>query len=150
MQKGRKSSDYKDTPMKKFLFLILFVPFFLTAEETELSGHIITPKGESSAIKSNKEIVRGFYQVFEKNDSKSLEDFLADNYIVQDGAATYDSTYSHYDAFSKNMGVRLKALHEQFYLLDFWSWDQACNPKPYESIASKMSLSGSTSQLANR
>ncbi|MCB1107942.1 MAG: ester cyclase [Chlamydiia bacterium] len=96
--------------MKKFAcLLILMIGAF--AHQGELS-HIITPRGGSDPQSDNKALVQKFYEAFENNDPKSMNDLLASNYGVQDSTVVFDSSYSRYDAFSKNFSVRIRSLHE--------------------------------------
>jgi len=97
--------------MKKLIPLLLM--FFISsfASEAQIS-HIITPRGGSDPQSENKMIVKDFYDAFSKNDSNSMNDLLASNYRVQDSNVVFDSEYSKYDAFSKNISVRMRALHE--------------------------------------
>ena len=96
--------------MKKIIpFLILFISTF--ASEGEIS-HIITPRGGSNPQRENKAFIKEYYDAFSKNDSRSLNEVLASNYKVQDATVVFDTEYSKYDAFSKNLNVRMRALHE--------------------------------------
>jgi len=99
--------------MRKLWLLLFFIPLFAFAEEPDIS-YIVTPRGGTNPLTDNKEIVQEFYQAFEKNDARTLDELLRANYGVQDSTVVFDSAYSKYDAFSKNMKVRLKALHEAF------------------------------------
>jgi len=56
---------------------------------------------------------------------------------------------AYLDKFSSEAAF-LKALQIHFHLQDFWQWDRAINPTPFESIAARMSISSSTSELASR
>ncbi len=96
--------------MKKVVILLALIVSAFSAEK-ELA-HIITPKGGSDPLSDNKQIIREFYQAFNENDLKTMNSLLASNYKVQDSTAVFDSTYSKYDAFSKNLTVRSRALHE--------------------------------------
>ena len=96
--------------MKKLAcLLILMVAAF--ANQGELS-HIITPRGGSDPQSENKILVEKFYNAFEDNDPRAMNEFLASKYSVQDSTVVFDSSYSKYDAFSKNLSVRVRALHE--------------------------------------
>jgi len=96
--------------MKKLLlFLTLFFSVF--ASEGELS-HIITPRGGTDPLSENKLLVKEFYDAFSKNDPRALQEVLASNYGVQDSNVVFDSSYSKYDAFSKNLSVRTRSLNE--------------------------------------
>ncbi len=97
--------------MKKYLFFIFLLPLFLFGEDARLT-HIITPRGEGDPLKENKRIVQNFYDAFAKNDKRKLGEFLNSKYQVQDSNVIFDSSYSKYDAFSKNIALRLKSLHE--------------------------------------
>ncbi len=107
MGKRRK----EDSPMKKLAcFLILMVSAFATSGG-ELS-HIITPRGGTDPESENKELVQQFYDAFSKNDPRTMNELLAANYGVQDSTVVFDNSYSKYDAFSKNLSVRVRALHQ--------------------------------------
>lgn len=96
--------------MKKLAcLLLLMVGVF--ANQGELS-HIITPRGGADPQSENKAIVQKFFDAFEKNDPRALNDLLASNYKVQDSTVVFDSAYSKYDAFSKNLSVRIRSLQE--------------------------------------
>lgn len=83
----------------------------LVGEESMLSN-IITPRGETNPQTINKQIVKEFYDAFSKEDARKMNDLLASNYGVQDSNVIFDSSYSKYDAFSKNFDVRMKSLHQ--------------------------------------
>lgn len=96
--------------MKKIIpLLLLFISAF--ASEGELS-HIITPRGGIDPQSENKMLVKKYYEAFEENDTRTLSDVLASGYGVQDSNVVFDSTYSKYDAFSKDLSVRTRSLHE--------------------------------------
>lgn len=97
--------------MKRILLFLFFLPFLSWAAKPELS-RVITPRGEINPLSENKQIVQKFYEAFAKNNSRELDALLASNYKVQDSTVVFDSDYSKYDAFSKNMKVRLKTLHD--------------------------------------
>lgn len=103
--------------MRRFLLLLLFLPLFAFAEEALIS-QIVTPRGETNPLTYNKEIVRDFYNAFQKNNPGALDELLKNNYAVQDSTVIFDSTYSRYDAFSKNMKVRLSSLYNAFSDID--------------------------------
>ena len=107
--------------MKKIIFLLM-LSISAFAHEGELS-HILTPRGGNNPLSENKMIVKEFYNAFAKNEPKQLNELLASNYNVQDSTVVFDSTYSRYDAFSKNLTVRTQALHQalpnfKFTLID--------------------------------
>jgi len=105
MQKGGK-----EVVMKKIaLLLALMITAF--ANQGELC-HIITPRGGGDPQEANKKIVQQFYDAFRKNDPQAMKSILASNHTVQDANVIFDSSYSRYDAFSKNLIVRLSALHK--------------------------------------
>ena len=97
--------------MKKYFLLIFLLPLMLFGKEEKVS-HIITPRGEIDPLEENKKIAQNFYEAFEKNDGKKLNYLLSEKYQVQDSNVVFDSSYSKYDAFSKNMMIRLQSLHE--------------------------------------
>jgi predicted ester cyclase len=100
--------------MKKFWLLIVLTPLFLFGKDSEVS-HIMIPKGEANPLTDNKIMIQNFYEAFEKNAPASLDETLASRYSVQDSTVAFDSSsYSKYDPFSKNMKIRLHALHEAF------------------------------------
>lgn len=96
--------------MKKLAFLFLFL-IAAYADQGEIS-HIITPRGGSDPQSANKGIVEQFLDAFEKNAPRTMTELLASNYKVQDSNVVFDSNYSKYDAFSKNLSVRVRALQE--------------------------------------
>ena len=100
----------EDISMKK-LACALLIMIGAFASQDQLS-HIITPRGGSDPESDNKTLVQKFYDAFESNDAKEMNEYLASNYGVQDSNVVFDSSYSKYDAFSKNLSVRLTALHE--------------------------------------
>jgi len=57
-------------------------------------------------------MVEEFYTAFQEQDIKTIKELLAPNYVVKDKGAAYDTSYSKYDAFSKKITVRMKALGE--------------------------------------
>ena len=103
--------------MRRFLLLFLLLPLFAFAEEPLIS-QIVTPRGETNPETYNKAIVKNFYNAFQKNDPQALDELLKPNYGVQDSTVVFDSAYSKYDAFNKNMKVRLSALRSSFKDLD--------------------------------
>lgn len=107
MGKGRKEDRF----MKKLVcFLVLMVSAFATSGG-ELS-HIITPRGGTDPASENKALVKEFYDAFAKNDPRAMNEILAEKHGVQDSTVVFDSSYSKYDAFSKNLSVRTRSLHE--------------------------------------
>ena len=106
---GKRGEE--DSSMKKLIcFLFLIVSAFATSGG-ELS-HIITPRGGTDPESENKLIVQQFYDSFNKNDPRTMNDLLASKYGVQDSTVVFDSSYSKYDAFSKNLSVRVRSLHQ--------------------------------------
>ncbi|WP_420420774.1 ester cyclase [Simkania sp.] len=103
--------------MRRFLLVLLLLPLFAFAEEPLIS-QIVTPRGETNPQTYNKETVKDFYTAFQKNNPQALDELLKNNYGVQDSTVVFDSAYSKYDAFSKNMKVRLASLHKAFRDLD--------------------------------
>ena len=100
----------KDVIMKKLL-CSLCLTLSIFAAQGELS-HVITPRGGNEPLSANKEIVKQFYEAFSQNEPRKMNELLASNYKVQDSNVIFDSSYSKYDAFSKNLNVRMRALHE--------------------------------------
>lgn len=97
--------------MKKLIcFLVLMASAFATSGG-ELS-HIITPRGGTDPESENKALVKEFYDAFGKNDPRTMNELLTAKYGVQDSTVVFDSSYSKYDAFSKNLSVRMQALHQ--------------------------------------
>ena len=96
--------------MKKLACLLLLM-LAVYANQGELS-HIITPRGGSDPQTDNKSLVEKFYDAFENNDPQTMNKLLASKYGVQDSTVIFDSSYSKYDAFSKNLSVRVRSLHE--------------------------------------
>lgn len=96
--------------MKKVI-LLLAIMFSAFAHQGEISN-IITPRGIPDPEAASKEIIKEFYKVFSTNDSRELNKILSPNYTVYDSTVLFDSSYSKYDAFSKNLEVRMRALHE--------------------------------------
>lgn len=98
--------------MKKLMLWMaaLFLCASLSGEE--MLSNIITPRGDTNPQNINKQMVREFYEAFSQEDARKMHDLLASNYGVQDSTVIFDSTYSKYDAFSKNFDVRMKSLHK--------------------------------------
>ena len=95
--------------MKKWI-LIFCLPFSLLAANPPLS-HVITPQGGTDPLIENKKLIAGFYKALAENDAQMISEILAKNYKIQDSTIVFDSSYSKYDAFSKNILVRMKSLH---------------------------------------
>jgi len=95
----------------KRLALLLIIMVSAFANQGELS-HIISPQGGTDPLTENKALVQQFYSAFEDNDSRTINDLLASGYGVQDSTVVFDSSYSKYDAFSKNLSVRMRSLHQ--------------------------------------
>ena len=110
-KRDRSASDRGAHPMRKLIPLLLMLFISTFAGEGEIS-HIITPRGGSEPLKENKALVKDYYDAFSKNDSSALDDLLASGYGVQDSNLIFDTEYSKYDAFSKNLAVRMRSLHE--------------------------------------
>ena len=99
--------------MKKttvFLLSIGLLTFSFGYGENPTTSYIVTPQGETSPLSDNKALVQTFYEAFSQNDAQKIGEILAQNYKVQDLTVTFDSTYSRYDAFNKNIIIRMKAL----------------------------------------
>lgn len=101
----------EDESMKKLLCLLALMASVFATSGGELS-HIITPRGGSDPESENKTLVKEFYDAFTKNDPRTMNEILAAKYGVQDSTIVFDSSYSKYDAFSKNLSVRIRSLHE--------------------------------------
>ena len=97
--------------MKKLACLLTLFTMMAFADQGELS-HIITPRGGADPQSENKALVQKFYEAFESNDPRTMNELLASNYGVQDSTVVFDSSYSKYDAFSKNLSVRIRSLQE--------------------------------------
>jgi len=95
----------------KRLALLLIIMVSVFADQEELS-HIISPRGGTDSQSDNKVLVQQFYSAFEDNNPRTINDLLASGYGVQDSTVVFDSSYSRYDAFSKNINVRMRALHQ--------------------------------------
>lgn len=95
---------------KVIYFLVLMVSAFATSGG-ELS-HIITPRGGTDPESENKALVKQFYDAFSLNDPRAMNDLLAAKYEVQDSTVVFDSSYSKHDAFSKNLSIRVRSLHQ--------------------------------------
>lgn len=107
MGKGGK----EDKSMKKILCLLALMVSAFATSSGELS-HIITPRGGTDPTSENKTLVKEFYDAFAKNDPRAMNEVLVAKYEVQDSTVVFDSSYSKYDAFSKNLSVRARSLHE--------------------------------------
>ncbi|MCK4934421.1 MAG: ester cyclase [Simkaniaceae bacterium] len=81
-------------------------------QQHEEIAKIFTPSGGVQPSHENKKIVANFYEYLEKNDVTEIKKLLAGNFQFYDASAAYDSDYSKYDAMSKSVGVRVKALHQ--------------------------------------
>ena len=97
--------------MKKLVCLLTLILAAFASSGGELS-HIITPRGGTDPESENKALVKTFYAAFEKSDVNAMNQTLAKKYNVQDSTVTFDSSYSKYDALSKNLTVRIRSLHE--------------------------------------
>ncbi|MEM7174646.1 MAG: ester cyclase [Chlamydiota bacterium] len=99
--------------MKKFAmaFMLVLVACSGFGNEPDLS-YIFTPKGKSDPLAANKQIVSNFYHAMSTADTATIESLLAPKYQVRDSTVPFNSSYSQFDAFSKKIGVRLKALHQ--------------------------------------
>jgi len=96
--------------VKKIALSFIFILFTLCLAANE-SPYVIIPEQSLKARRGHKEIAKQFYEAFAKNDWEKMESLLARNYGVQDSNVIFDSSYSKYDAFSKNLNVRARALH---------------------------------------
>jgi len=99
--------------MRTFFIILIALPLCLFGDDSMLS-HVVTPRGENNPLKENKALVKEFYESIEKNDVTTMNGLLSSSYKVQDSNVVFDSAYSKYDAFSKNLTVRLKSLHDAF------------------------------------
>ncbi|MCP5506376.1 MAG: ester cyclase [Chlamydiales bacterium] len=99
--------------MKKLICLLALIVSAFATSGGELS-HIITPRGGTDPESENKVMVKNFYDAFAGNDSRAMNELLAAKHGVQDSTVVFDSSYSKYDAFSKNLNVRIRAFHEAF------------------------------------
>ncbi|MCB1071808.1 MAG: ester cyclase [Chlamydiales bacterium] len=97
--------------MKKLICILALMASAFATTGGELS-HIITPRGGIDPQSENKALVKEFYDAFAKNDPRKMNELLTAKYGVQDSTVVFDSTYSKYDAFSKNLNVRLRSLHQ--------------------------------------
>lgn len=97
-----------------FFFLIANTNRLLSTEKSKesLLSYILTPKGEIDPLTKNKQLISDFYTAILKEDLKTLEQILDPNYEIQDSTIMFQSRYSPFDAFSKKIDIRIKALHQ--------------------------------------
>lgn len=103
--------------MKTLKFFVIFTACSMLmsgicANEEEEISKIVTPTGGVHPTKDNQDLVKKFYEYVEKNEIRELTKMLSNNFQLVDASAAYDSDYSKYDAMSKSMTVRVKALHK--------------------------------------
>ena len=96
--------------MKRFLSLLILAIAPLSA--TELA-HIFSP-GTPILEQSKAELIRKFYDAFEKNDAAALSSTLLPKYTVRNLSDLHQSVISRYSEGSSNLVERMKAYHEAF------------------------------------
>ncbi|MEM8727585.1 MAG: ester cyclase [Chlamydiota bacterium] len=99
--------------MKKIICLLVLTATVFTAPEEE-SSYIITPRGIADPLAINKAVVKEFYDAFVNNRPQMVDELMAADYGIQDSNIIFDSSYSRYDAFSKNFNVRFRSFHQAF------------------------------------
>lgn len=97
--------------MKKLICIIALMASAFAISGGELS-HIITPRSGADPLSVNKALVKDYYDAFRENNPHEMNEYLSAKYEVQDSNVVFDSFYSKYDAFSKNLNVRLRSLHQ--------------------------------------
>lgn len=99
--------------MKKLtISLILFFLISGSLGKAADLSYIFTPKGETGTLAAKKKVVSDFYDAMSKGDPAAIDPFLASIYEVKDSTVAFNSPHSPFDSFSKDIKVRMKALHE--------------------------------------
>ena len=96
--------------MKKFLIFALLLSAALNARPIPVT--IITPTGGVNPQNETEEIVHNFYSALQSGDADEIKGLLAQGYQVEDLTEAYDSNYSKFAAFSKDLTTRATALSE--------------------------------------
>lgn len=104
--------------MKKTLLGALAVCLQLTSLGfTKEPKPQLTPENHLStsntdAYKFNKLLVEDFYLAYQNNDSSFLNKIMAKNYGISNAADIHEMNYSKYSEMSKNIKVRVGAMHK--------------------------------------
>lgn len=96
-----------------FCSLVCFLFPTLVAKETQAIS-FIAPRDEVISQSDNKKLVQDFFTAMTIRDLKTISSLLSLDYTVQSLNHQSLAAPSKYDAFSKNLDVRIKALHDAF------------------------------------
>ncbi|PCI95363.1 hypothetical protein COB11_02485 [Candidatus Aerophobetes bacterium] len=103
-----------------FLTCLGLVPCF-SQEISEIGGYetredkIFSPRssGKSDpAYENNKELVMDFLTAIKRNDTSMISELLSHNYKVINFGEVVETSYSKFTEMSKNLKVRVNALHK--------------------------------------
>lgn len=81
----------------------------------EITANIFTPSASGSsdpAYQSYREVVLDFFTAFKRNDTQMIGELLSPNYRVTNFGEIKETTYSKFTEMSKNLKVRISALHK--------------------------------------
>ena len=94
-------------------YLVCFLFSTLIGKEAH-STSFIAPRQEFRSEENNKQIIQGFYKAMINKDLKTIYALLSENYTMKSLNHQSIEPPGQYDAFSKNLDVRIKALHHSF------------------------------------
>jgi predicted ester cyclase len=111
---GTKVNFY-NTMMKNltivFVYCFIIGKMMANASNPDVS-YIFTPKSQANSTTPNTKVVENFYSAMSQADIEAINATLDSNYKVVDLTASVSSPYNQFDAFSKNIPVRIKSLHQ--------------------------------------
>jgi len=81
--------------------------------EQESSSQIFTPSISNDSVREDHSLlVNKFYEVMQNNDIQKLSSILSSDYHVSNAGDLQESSYSKFTEMSKNLPVRITALHK--------------------------------------
>ena len=83
------------------------------AQKPPAASNIFTPSASGqSTYEDNKRIVQTFYEIMQHGNTQDLNSILASDYHMINAGEIQDSSYSKFTEMSKNIKVRIMALHK--------------------------------------
>lgn len=96
-----------------FLILTWTYPSAFAKQNPTTAANIFAPSASGQTpSEDSKQIVQTFYSIMQDGDTKDLNAILAPDYHMINAGDIQDSSYSRFTEMSKNLKVRIMALHK--------------------------------------
>lgn len=95
--------------------MIGFSSYSFSADAPKENSKIFSPTASGqTTYENNKGVVIAFYKAMQDNDTEALNSLLTLDYHIVNAGEVQDSSYSKFTEMSKNLKVRMLALHKAF------------------------------------